>query len=60
MAIYINTKYTYIIRDDISINEPEIFESNFVEIESNKVNTLIGEIYRIPNELSSKNKYDTI
>ena len=33
--MYINTKYTYIIRDDI--NEPGIFESIFAEIKSNKV-----------------------
>ena len=62
VAIYINSKYTYISRDDISINEPGIFESIFVEIKSNKSNMLIGEIYRIPNtnELSSISKYNTI
>ena len=62
VAIYINEKYNFIQRDDLAINTPCIFESIFIEIQSNKYNVIVGEIYRVPNtsETNSVKIYDTI
>ena len=49
VAIYINTKYNFNKRDDISINVPGSFESIFIEIQSTNFKPLVGEIYRVPN-----------
>ena len=44
------------------INQPGIYESIFVEIQSPRLNAIVGEIYRIPNtnEIDSINMYETI
>ncbi len=49
VAIYINSKYNFKLREDIAINIPGTFESIFVEITSNNFNGIIGEIYCVPN-----------
>ena len=49
VAIYINTKYNFNKRDDMSINVPGSFESIFIEIQSTHLKDLVGEIYRVPN-----------
>ena len=49
MAIYINTKYNFNKRDDISIYVPGSFESIFIEIQSTNFKALVGEIYSVPN-----------
>ena len=62
VAIYINSKLNYKLREDLMINQPGIFESIFVEIQSPRLNAIVGEIYRIPNtnEIDSINMYETI
>ncbi len=62
VAIYINNKLNYKMRDDLAINKPGVFESIFIEVQSPKLNAIVGEIYRIPNtnEIDSINMYDTI
>ena len=42
VAIYINEKYNFIQRDDLAINTPCIFESIFIEIQSNRYNVIVG------------------
>ena len=62
VAIYINSKLNYKLRDDLMINQPGILESIFDEIQSPRLNAIVGEIYRIPNtyEVNSINMYETI
>jgi hypothetical protein len=62
VAIYANTKYNFAVRDDLALNTPGVFESVFIEIQSNKCNVIVGEIYRVPNtnELKSIKMYETI
>jgi exonuclease III len=62
VAIYANTKYNFAVRDDLALNTPCVFESVFIEIQSNKCNVIVGEIYRVPNtnELKSIKMYETI
>ena len=50
VVIYVKSDIEYKIRDDISIFDEGEFESIFIETNScTAVNTVIGEIYRIPN-----------
>ncbi len=49
VAIFIKSKHNFIERDDLEVFEPGIFESVFVEIKSDNLNAIVGEIYRIPN-----------
>ena len=50
VAIYVKSDIEYKIRDAISIFDGGEFESSFIETNScTAVNTVIGEIYRIPN-----------
>ena len=62
MAIYINSKHNYKLRDDLAINVSGIFESIFIEVHSDSVKAVVGEIYRVPNtnEISSINMYENI
>ena len=64
VALYIKNNIKHKIRDDIAINIDNEFESIFVEIlkDNNYSNTLVGEIYRVPNtnEKNSLERYQTI
>jgi len=62
VAIYIKSDYKYIERHDLEINNPGVFESIFLEVKSSKMNTIIGEIYRIPNtnEIQTIDMYNKI
>ena len=49
VGIYVNNKYDYVIRSDLSNNTPE-YESLYVELTSkNKKSVVLGCIYRAPN-----------
>ena len=49
VALYVHTKYNYIVRDEISLSN-DFIESLFIEIIiPNSKNILIGVIYRPPN-----------
>ena len=51
VAIFINNKHKYKLREDISIFKENCFESVFLEVESevhNVKNCVIGEIYKVP------------
>ena len=62
VAIYINSKHNYKLRDDLAINVSGIFESIFIEVHSDNIKAVVGEIYRVPNtnEISSINMYENI
>ena len=62
VAIYVNTKFSFKVRDDLATNVPGVFESVFIEIKSQKYNAIVGEIYRVPNtnEVNSIKMYETI
>jgi hypothetical protein len=62
VAIYVNKKFNFKIRDDLGINFPGTFESIFIEIQYNKLKAIVGEIYRVPNtnELISIKRYEQI
>lgn len=62
VAIYINNKYDFKIRNDLSIFEENVFESIFVELNTGSKNLVIGEVYRIPNtnEQSFLDQYESI
>ena len=49
VALYLNDKYQFKVRDDLSIFEEGLFESIFVEININEKPLILGEIYRVPN-----------
>ena len=49
VAIFIDKKYNYCIREDLSIFIEGEFESVFLEICSPMHKLIIGEIYRVPN-----------
>ncbi len=49
VGIYINWKYQYSIRHDLSVFIEGEFENIFVEIKSIPQNAIVGEIYRVPN-----------
>ena len=62
IAMYITNNISYIRREDLEINVEGEYESIFIEIQHNKTNIVVGEIYRIPdtNLRTSINRYDTI
>ena len=62
VAIYVNKKFNFKIRDDLGINFPGTFESIFIEIQCNKLKAIVGEIYRVPNtnEAISLQRYEQI
>ena len=49
-------------RDDIAINVTGIFESIYIEVNSDNLKAVVGEIYRVPNtnEVNSINMYSQI
>ena len=49
VALYINNKYEFSMRDDLSCFEEGLFESLFVEINTGTRNLILGEVYRVPN-----------
>jgi len=63
VAIYVNNKHHFSLRDDLSTFVEGEYESIFIEITSTPNNAIIGEIYRIPNtpaRLSVNRFEDTI
>ena len=48
VALFINSKFNYVVRKDLSIFLPHIFESLFIECIVNKKKTIVGVVYR-PN-----------
>ena len=48
VAIYTRDKFQHKLRDDLTMNYNNEFESIFIEIDDNMHNVLIGEIYRVP------------
>jgi hypothetical protein len=60
VAIYINNRYQFKIKDEISTFVEGEYESIFIEVLSNPHNLIIGEIYRIPNTPAqlSLNRYE--
>ena len=49
VAIYINEAIQYKLRDDLAIFVEGEFESIFIETTNTVNNTVVGEIYRVPN-----------
>lgn len=49
LAMYISCNLHYCLRDDLSRNFEGIFESQFIEIRSNGIDLIIGNIYRSPS-----------
>jgi len=49
VAIYIHNKYVCKLRNDLSVNVENEFESLFIEATHNKTTVIVGEIYRVPN-----------
>ncbi len=62
VAIYIRSDISYKRRNDLELNIDGEFESIFVETLSQKMKTIVGEIYRIPNtnEIESLNRYEIV
>ena len=62
VALYIRNDLKFKIRPDIEINVEGEFESIVVEIIRNSTNTLVGQIYRVPNtnETQSIDRHRTI
>ena len=62
VAIYINSKHNYKLRDDLAVNVSGIFESIFIEVHSDNFKAVVGEIYRVPNtnEVRSISMYENI
>lgn len=48
VAIYINRRYKYKVRHDLSLFIEGEFESIFIELLSKPRNVIVGEIYRVP------------
>lgn len=48
VAMFISSKFNYVVRKDLSIFLPHIFESLFIECIVNKKKTIVGVVYR-PN-----------
>ena len=49
VALYINNKHDFSVRNDLSHFEEGIFESIFVELNTGTRNLILGEVYRVPN-----------
>ena len=49
VAIYVHKSLTYKIRDDLSTNVDNQFESLFIESIHKNSTVIVGEIYRVPN-----------
>ncbi len=62
VAIYINDKHAFKMRDDLATNVTGIFESIFIEVYSDHLKAVVGEIYRVTNsnEINSINMYENI
>ncbi len=62
VAIYVRDNIKYKLRDDISIFCEGEFESVFIEIINDTRNTIVGEVYRVPNtdERKSIEMFDNI
>ena len=55
-------KLNFKLREDLTVHIPSVFESMFVEINSDNFKAIVGEIYRVPNtnEINSINMYEDI
>jgi urease beta subunit len=55
-------EFQFSIRDDLTINENQQFETIFAEICHGKSKIVVGEVYRVPNtnEKLSIQRYETI
>ena len=62
VAIYVDKKYNFKIREDLSTFVEGEFESIFIEINNENEKAIIGEIYRIPNTnmFDSMSKYESL
>ena len=62
VAIYVNNKHTFKLRDDLAVNVAGIFESIFIEVNSDYLKAIVGEIYRVPNtnEINSINMFENV
>ena len=62
VAIYVNNRYTFNIRDDLAMYDEHIFESIVVEVSKAGKTFLIGEVYRVPNSNNAQclNYYETV
>ena len=62
VAIYVNNKYQFKIRDDLAIFVEGEFETIFLEILSSPCNAIVGEIYRVPNTPANESviRYESI
>jgi hypothetical protein len=62
VAMYICDEFQFSIRDDLTINENQQFETIFAEICYGKSKIVVGEVYRVPNtnEKLSIQRYETI
>ena len=50
VGLYVNQKYKYRERNDLAININDIIESQFIELTPEAHSTIIGIIYRPPND----------
>ena len=59
IVIYFHDKHKFKLRDDIAVNVTGIFESIFIEVNSDNLKAVVGEIYRVLNtiEVNSINIY---
>lgn len=62
IAMYILNSLPYVTREDLEINIDLEFESLFVEVKTKEQNTIVGEIYRVPNtnERSSIERFHNV
>ena len=49
VALYVNNKFNFKVRSDLSIFDEGLFKSIFIEIASPKKSIIAGEVYRVPN-----------
>ena len=49
IGMYVNQSYQFTIRTDLSVNQEDIIEAQFIELNCQSNNILIGVIYRPPN-----------
>lgn len=62
VAIFVNNRLKFKLREDITIFDEGKFESIFIEVMSDKRNIIVAELYRVPNtnEQSFFTKYQDI
>jgi len=49
IAMYVLKELSYAVRDDLSVNVNQEFESLFIELNNKGKKAIVGEIYRVPN-----------